>query len=1356
MANLLDQASIVLTPTAYDDGKVLCAKPSEPPYGDFDFSRNSAATRVNAQGLVENVQILSSNLVQNGDFSEEGVQEVSNGSFSQEGSELVTNGSFDTDSDWVKGTGWTISGGTANANVGNNVRLYQSGIGLQVGKTYLLKFDVLNYVSGSLKGFLGYTQSDGFIDATSNGSFEVFITPSNVSQDFVRFHSVGTFIGSIDNVSVKEVGQDWTLGTGWSIGEDKASSDGSQTSNSSLFQPNVLTQNKYYKFEFTLSNVTSGAVRLRNGIGDSETYISYQNSNGTYTAYSIVNSSNKTLVVDADSNFIGSITNISVKEVGQNWDLDTGWEIGNNLVTTDGAINSNFYQDAVTTIGQTYKYSFDVLNSGGGVIDGRFRNGGGFIQNFSSEGTYTGTFVAYNTLADFTTLSGNTASFSITNISVIEITDDTNLPRINYEGFSYQDALGSELVTNGGFDTDSNWSKIGNVSISGGSANFIDNGSNLYSYIRQNISQINGKKYLIDFEIKNYSFGVLQVILQSSGIANTYNSNGKYSIVVESSVSNGYVEFSRNFDGGTFSFSIDNVSVKEYLGQSVVPDSGCGSWLFEPQSTNLIPYSEDFSNADWNASTDIIIDKGYLAPDGTNNASKITADGANAKLALFVNGVGPYTKSIYARTVSGTGTIYLGEGFPSGTAVLSNVTEQWQRFEVTNTLSNFYGADFRGASTLTEVIVWGAQFEDNISYATSYIPTEGSTVTRNQDLCTNGGSLASINSTEGVLYAEIAALSDDGTTRRLAISDGSNANRVLIGYNTPTNSIQFVIQSGGSTSVNQTFTLTDATQFSKVAFKYKENDCSFWIDGVKVGIDITALMPIGLNQAIFAQGDIARPFFAKTKALAVWKEALSDEELTLLTAPAPVAPTFTLDFDEIANQFTFNRASLGTIVNEQGLIETVSNIGPELVTNGSFDTDSDWSKNSGWTISGGNASSDGISSNSSLYQNVGGVNNTIYKITGTISNYVSGTLQVGGSSNFLAVNSNGDFVHYRQWTSDSTLYLKSVNFIGSIDNVSVKEYTEDNIPRIDYSTGTEAFLLEPQSTNLITYSSDYTQWGTIGSPTITSNFGISPDGTQNSTRLQFSTNDRIFINVSASGDITFSVYLKGVGQVRLRDNDGSNTKDITLTSEWIRYEFIFNDTITNIQLQQVIGTSDFEIWGAQVEQQSYPTSYIPTSGTTVTRVGETCVDATPEINSEEGVFYAEISALVDGGTFRGISLNDGTTNNNNVIRIYCASADNRITIIIRANGSLIFNYSHTLTSITDFNKIAIKYKQNDFSLWVNGINIHNQTTGNTPIGLNELLFNNGLGTENFYGNTKDIQIFNEALSNYQLAQLTTI
>ena len=70
--------------------------------GDFQFSRNSAATRVNAQGLVENVQIISPELVSNGNFSQIGTEEVLNGNFSQEGSELITNGDFATDSDWTK------------------------------------------------------------------------------------------------------------------------------------------------------------------------------------------------------------------------------------------------------------------------------------------------------------------------------------------------------------------------------------------------------------------------------------------------------------------------------------------------------------------------------------------------------------------------------------------------------------------------------------------------------------------------------------------------------------------------------------------------------------------------------------------------------------------------------------------------------------------------------------------------------------------------------------------------------------------------------------------------------------------------------------------------------------------------------------------------------------------------------------------------------------------------------------------------------------------------------------------------------------------------------------------------------
>ena len=60
------------------------------------------------------------------------------------------------------------------------------------------------------------------------------------------------------------------------------------------------------------------------------------------------------------------------------------------------------------------------------------------------------------------------------------------------------------------------------------------------------------------------------------------------------------------------------------------------------------------------------------------------------------------------------------------------------------------------------------------------------------------------------------------------------------------------------------------------------------------------------------------------------------------------------------------------------------------------------------------------------------------------------------------------------------------------------------MPRIDYKDNSEgALLLEPQRSNLLPYSEDFSQsnWLNIGSPTITSNYGVSPDGTLNSTRL---------------------------------------------------------------------------------------------------------------------------------------------------------------------------------------------------------------------------------------------------------------
>jgi hypothetical protein len=71
------------------------------------------------------------------------------------------------------------------------------------------------------------------------------------------------------------------------------------------------------------------------------------------------------------------------------------------------------------------------------------------------------------------------------------------------------------------------------------------------------------------------------------------------------------------------------------------------------------------------------------------------------------------------------------------------------------------------------------------------------------------------------------------------------------------------------------------------------------------------------------------------------------------------------------------------------------------------------------------------------------------------------------------------------------------------------------------------------------------------------------------------------------------------------------------------------------------------------------------------------------------------------------------------------------------------------------NKIALSYKENDFRLWVNGIEKGTNNNGLPPIGLQTLKFSRGGGGEFFYGNVKSIAVFKEALTNDELAKITS-
>jgi len=112
--------------------------------------------------------------------------------------ESIINGAFDTDTDWTKGTGWTISGGTANKAAGVGSDLSQD-IASDSGKLYVLNYDVSGRTAGTITPDIG--GQDGVV-RSNNGSFQENITALAVDTLF-RLEADSAFDGSIDNVSVR-------------------------------------------------------------------------------------------------------------------------------------------------------------------------------------------------------------------------------------------------------------------------------------------------------------------------------------------------------------------------------------------------------------------------------------------------------------------------------------------------------------------------------------------------------------------------------------------------------------------------------------------------------------------------------------------------------------------------------------------------------------------------------------------------------------------------------------------------------------------------------------------------------------------------------------------------------------------------------------------------------------------------------------------------------------------------------------------------------------------------------------------------------------------------------------------------
>ena len=367
----------------------------------------------------------------------------------------------------------------------------------------------------------------------------------------------------------------------------------------------------------------------------------------------------------------------------------------------------------------------------------------------------------------------------------------------------------------------------------------------------------------------------------------------------------------------------------------------CPALLLEPQRTNGLPYSLEYDNNTYYTKTNsTITTQSGVSPDGSNTAYKLQDTNDSGATSHYIQQASGYRATItynaiksgsvfvkagtknqvQVRLVNGSGSFsYIMGNFDLETETIltgasanaSNISYELQNYgngwyrcivkgswtlsNVTQTASQVFIADsslaalpnmhnYQGDGTGT-LFVWGQMIESG-SYATSYIPTSGSTATRSADVCNGSGTSADINSEEGVLFAELATLDkDDTSSRRISISDSTANNVIRLTFDVASNRLYAVVYKLGTIWATFT-TLSNSEDFNKIALKYKPSDFDFYVNGVKVQQQSSgATFDAGtMSEVAFDNGGGGNLFFGKIKQLIVFNEALSDSELATLTS----------------------------------------------------------------------------------------------------------------------------------------------------------------------------------------------------------------------------------------------------------------------------------------------------------------------------------------------------------------------------------------------------------------------------------------------------------------------------------------
>jgi hypothetical protein len=324
--------------------------------------------------------------------------------------------------------------------------------------------------------------------------------------------------------------------------------------------------------------------------------------------------------------------------------------------------------------------------------------------------------------------------------------------------------------------------------------------------------------------------------------------------------------------------------------------------LLEEQRTNLFQRSEEFNDSYWEksslgiASSPIVTANTAIAPNGTLTADEIffncvditsSANRSFVRRVVTIANTSQYAWSFWikAADAESVGKTLRVVGENSGIAVTITLTSSWSRISNVGTSSSTSGTyilETRGtvtSSATARIHLWGAQLELG-SFATSYIPTVASQVTRSADAASmTGANFTSwYRADEGTLYADInpRALA---TTSGISINDNTVSNRIRLTTATVTNQAAVTTDGVAQAALNGGTPVVDTNM--RLTLGYKTNDFGLSLNGGTVATDTLGTLPV-VNQLQIGAESTGRGSLT-VKKVAYYPAKLTSAQLQAIT-----------------------------------------------------------------------------------------------------------------------------------------------------------------------------------------------------------------------------------------------------------------------------------------------------------------------------------------------------------------------------------------------------------------------------------------------------------------------------------------